>query len=274
MKRFKKIAIIGVGLMGGSLARALRRFCPGITVWGWARSKKSYLRIKKAKVVHRLSTDLAAVLKNADAVVLGLPVGIIISTLKTITPYLKKGAVVFDLGSSKKEIAAAAKRHLPAAVRFVGCHPLCGSEKSGVEYSRGDLYQGALCIITASAHTAAARSVEQLFRAFGARVAYMSPDHHDKVLSTVSHLPHLISFSLTELVPRAWKVFAANSFKDLTRISNSPPELWADIFISNKGNILRDINRFIGILKCYQKKDKKTLIDLIKAVNAKQKLMG
>jgi len=275
MKNIKKIAIVGVGFMAGSLAMAMRQRLGKVCVWGYARNRRSLRRIQKAKAVDRADTSLANVIRDADVVVIGLPVGLIPEYLKKIKPFLKKNSLIFDLGSSKQMVVRAAARILPSSVSFVGCHPLCGSEKSGVESSRLDLYEGALCLITASSHNKAAQQVKKIWQVLGSRVIFMSPEHHDVLLSCLSHLPHFISFSLTQLVPRSYLCFAPKSLKDLTRISNSPAYIWADIALSNRRNLIRDIRKFIAILANYERLlregDKKKITTLLNAVNAKQR---
>jgi len=249
---FKKIGIIGVGLMGGSLALAIKERFPQVSLWGYARKPSSYRRIKKLAFLDRVSTDLAEVVKNSELVVIATPVFTIIDYFKKISPFLKKGAVVIDLGSTKEKIEKEAKKILPADVYFVGCHPLCGSEKSGANYARRDLYKESLCIIT-SKNKKPAKFIKKFWEDLGCKVKFLSPQEHDRILSLISHLPHLISFSLTEVVPEDYFRFSLPSFKDLTRISLSKAELWRDIFLSNKKNILLDIDNFINVLKKFRK---------------------
>ena len=275
MKSVKKIAILGVGFMGGSLSLALRKGFPESEVWGYARSTKSYDKLKKLKVLNRVDRDYRKVIKDADLVVLALPVEVIVDYLKKISCLLKRKSIVFDLGSSKRVIEKAAQKYLPKSVSFVGCHPLCGSEKSGPEFSRKDLYKNSLCLITSSPKAASTKVVERLFKRIGSKVVFIKAAHHDEVLSSVSHLPHLISFSLTEAVPSAYLKFASGSFRDLTRISSSPAGVWAQIFMSNKKNLLKDLNGFIKVLKKYEallkKGNEAKIIDLINKAHSKQK---
>lgn len=274
LKDIKKIGILGVGFMGGSLALALRKEFPSLVIQGYARSQKSYRKIKRLKILDRIDTNLKKFLEDLDAVVLALPVEAIVKYLAAISPFLKKGAVVFDLGSSKKLIEQTASRILPRQVDFVGCHPLCGSEKSGAEFSCQNLYRGAVCLITAPCRRQAAQTVKKLWERLGCRVVFVNPDFHDRVLSRISHLPHLISFSLTRFIPESFLKFSSASLRDLTRISNSPAAVWADIFISNQANLSRDLTRFIKTLRQFgsllKAKDKKKITALINKVNAKQ----
>lgn len=275
MNNIKKIAIIGVGFMGGSLALALREKFSNISIWGYSRSKKTYDKLKKLKILDKVTRDCRILIKDADIVVLALPIKAIIEYFKIISPFLKPGAIIFDLGSSKKEIETQAHRLLPKTANFVGCHPLCGSEKSGAEFSNKDLYKGALCLIACFSNQRAARTVRGLWRSLGSKVLFTKSDWHDKVLSCVSHLPHIISFSLTQFIPQNYLKYSSGSFKDLTRISNSPAAVWTDIFLSNKKNILKDLNKFIRTLKTYEsllkKGNKNKITGLIDKVNAKQR---
>lgn len=275
LESVKKVALLGVGFMGGSLALSLKKTFPGMTVWGYARSQKSYRKLKQLDILDRVEKDLEKAVKSADLIILALPVEAIIDYLRRVSPFLKKEAIVFDLGSSKKLIEEAAKKYLPASVQFVGCHPLCGSEKSGAEFSRVDLYRGSLCLITSPASKPASKLVAGLWKNIGCKVVFISPRRHDEILSCVSHLPHLISFSLTEFVPQKFSRFASGSLKDLTRISNSPAWVWVDIFLSNKKNILKDLKKFIKILQRYKSAleaaDKNSLSSSIAKANLKQK---
>ncbi len=274
MRSIKKIAILGVGFMGGSLALALGKKFPSKAIWGYARSKKSFARLKKLKVVGQLSQDLKKVVKDADIVALAMPVEVIIDYFKRISPFLKEEAIVFDLGSSKNAIQKSAGKYLPKRVSFIGCHPLCGSEKAGARFADRNLYKDCLCLITTPS-SKAAKVVKGLWEALGAKVVFMSSQRHDKILSFVSHLPHLISFAFSDSVPKNYEKFASASFNDLTRISVSPAVVWAEIFLSNKKNILSDLNKFRKSLKRFEsllkKNDKEAVIELVSKINSKQR---
>jgi len=275
MKDIKKIAILGVGLMGGSLSLALREKFPGASVYGYARSQKSFKRLKKIRVLDRVERDLKNVVEGADLVVLALPIEVISDYFKKIISFLKKGAIVFDLGSSKGVIEKNITKHLPKGVSFVGCHPLCGSEKSGAEFSKGDLYKQEVCLITSSPKSKATKEVKKIWEELGSEVVFISSKRHDKILSYLSHLPHLISFSLTDGFPKDHPRLILQSFKDLTRISLSSASIWSEIFLSNKKNVLSDLERFIKALRKFENliknNDKDKIIDLIKKINTKQK---
>jgi len=277
MGKVKKISIIGVGFMGGSLALSLRKKFPRIKVWGFARSQKSYRKLARLGFLYRVEKDLGKLVRDSDIVILALPVKSIVDYFKKISPFLKKGAIVLDLGSTKQLIEKSAKKILPNSVSFVGCHPLAGSEKSGAEFSRDNLYQGSICLIASSSRSLAAKKVKAIWQKLGCRVVFISSGQHDKMLSSISHLPHIISFSLSNLVSEKYLKFSPASFKDLTRIANSPAYVWADIFLSNQGNVLKDLKGYFKVLKQFEKalkkSDKKTLLKLMEKANNKQRAL-
>jgi prephenate dehydrogenase len=278
MKSVKKIAILGVGFMGGSLALAVKRNFPGISVTGYARSNSTYKRLSKLNIVNKVEKDLGKAVCESDIVVLAAPIYSIIDYFKKIAPFLKQGVIVIDLGSTKELIEKKAFKHLPKNTHFVGCHPLCGSDKSGAQFSTPSLYRGAICLVSTSGDKKALQKVEALWKKLGCKVILVNAKTHDKILSSVSHLVHLISFSLTGFVPKAYLKFAATSFRDLTRVSNSPAAVWADILISNKNNVIQDSEKFIKILEKFKeliKKEKKEeIFKLITSINRKQKQIG
>lgn len=275
MKGVKKVGILGVGVMGGSLSLALKKKFPHLSISGYARSQKSYGKLKRLKILDRVERNLRKVVEDADLIVLALPVGLIVSYFQKITPFLKKGAIVFDLGSSKEVIEKRVIACLPEGVSFVGCHPLSGSEKSGAEFSRDDFYRDGVCLITFQSQSRAAKTVKDIWERLGSKVIFIDSRRHDRILSYLSHLPHLISFSLADGFSKDYLEFVPQSFKDLTRISLSPASVWADIFLSNRKNILCDLNKFIKTLKKFERliknKDKAKITGLIKKINTKRK---
>lgn len=257
MKAYKKITIIGVGLMGGSLALALKKKFSSCQIVGYCRSLSSYNKIKKLGIVDIVEKDLSEAVLCADLVVLAAPIYATAKYLKEIYPYLKKGAIVIDLGSTKFFIEKKAKKIFSNEVSFVGCHPICGKEKSGAQFSDKDLYKNSLCFITADKNKPAAKIVKGIWEKLGCRVIFVSANLHDRILAKVSHLPHAIAFSFASTVQSSYMKFAGPSFKDLTRISHSPANIWADIFLSNKNNITKAITQFIQVLEVLEKLIKK-----------------
>ncbi len=275
IKKIKTIGILGVGFMGGSLALALKEMNPSLHIRGYARSKKSYDKLSKLKILDSLTSSLKEFIRDLDIVVLALPVGEIINFFKKISLFLDKKIIICDLGSSKKLIEIAANRYLPKKVSFVGCHPLCGGEKSGAEFSCPDLYRGSFCVITSSPRKKDVQTIKLIWENLGAQVLFFSPDSHDRILSAISHLPHIISFSLTNYIPNQHSKLGLGSLRDLTRISESSASVWADIFLSNKVNILNDLDKFIKVLMQFSlliKQNKKDqILDLITSANKKKR---
>ena len=270
----KKIAIIGVGFMGGSLACALKKKYPKLRISGFARSEKSLKLLSKLAIVDEVSLEIKEVVLDSDIVALALPVERIVEYFKVIKPYLKPGAIVFDLGSTKSEIEKKPKLIVPKTNYFVPCHPLAGSEKSGPRFSNPDLYKESLCVITASRSKKATLEIKALWESLGSRVIFMDSDRHDEIFCALSHFPHLLSFALTEFVPKEYAQYAPRSIRDLTRISNSPPRVWAEIFLANKKNLKNNIREFKRIIALFEKNinnsDREGLIRLLEQINKKQ----
>ena len=185
--------------MGGSLALALKDSFPKIYLVGFARSKRSEIKLKRLSLVDEVTSDLKKLVSDSDLVVLAMPIFTIIDFLKKISLFLKPSAIVIDLGSTKRLIDKAAKKYLPENVQFVGCHPLCGSNKYGSQNADKDLYKNSICVITSN--NKAANYVRKIWRKLGSAVYYLSPISHDKMLAYISHLPHIISYSLSYLLP-------------------------------------------------------------------------
>lgn len=275
MNQINKVSIIGVGLMAGSLALALKDKFSHLTIVGFARSPKTFNRLSKLNILDIVEKDLENAVADADLVIIGAPVFATIDYLKKISRFLKPGAIVCDLSSTKELVDAAAKKILPKNTSFVGCHPLCGSEKSGPEFSRKDIYKDSVCLITKQPGSEAGL-VKGMWEELGAEVIFIDSRKHDQILSTLSHLPHLIAFSLAAVAGANKNKFELRSFKDMTRIAASPAEVWADIFISNKKNILSDSARFRRYLERLEKainsgnknKIEKLIVDINKKTQA------
>lgn len=229
--RFKKVSIIGVGLIGGSLALAMKRMGLARTIVGICRHKESIALARRKGVIDAGSLDIKAI-QGSDLVILAMPVGQIMALAKKISLLVSKECIVTDVGSAKEEIVGKLDRVFK---RFVGAHPLSGSEKRGVQFADAGIFKDTLCILTPGPKTdpLAKHTVEGLWRRCGARVIFLDPGKHDRVLSFVSHLPHLAAFSLIDTVPAEFLRFSASGLKDTTRIASSDAVLWADIFLSN-----------------------------------------
>jgi len=250
---FDKIALIGIGLIGGSIALAARRGGLAKQIVAATRSDATAARANELKLVDHCGTDLAAACKDADLVVVCTPVGACGPAAKAIAPSLKKGCIVSDVGSVKQAVIADMKPHIPAGVHFVPAHPVAGTEYSGPEAAILDLFQGRGCILTPlpGVDTAAADKLEAFWKALGSDVNLLAPAHHDRILAITSHLPHLIAYTIVgtaddlggHLNSEVLK-YAAGGFRDFTRIAASDPTMWRDVFLNNKEAVLEVLQRF------------------------------
>jgi prephenate dehydrogenase len=247
-----RLALIGVGLIGGSLARALRDAGHVREVIGYGRGLANLQRAVELGVADRVETSLSAAVRDADMVVLATPVGSMAEILGAIAPYLAKGAVVTDVGSVKGTIAAAARTALGAKLSgFVPGHPIAGTERTGVEASFSSLFVGRRVVLTPlpeSSIEAVAR-VRAMWQAAGAEVVSMSVEHHDTVLAATSHLPHLLAYALVDMLAqlddsREIFAFAAGGFRDFTRIASSDPVMWRDISLANRTAIADMLKKY------------------------------
>jgi len=250
--QINKLTIIGVGLIGGSLARAARRAGICGEIVGCGRSRENLQQALELGVIDRMEQDPAHAVQGADLVVVAVPLGAMESVLAQIAPYLAADAVVTDVGSAKASVAAAARRALGAHVsRFVPGHPIAGTEQSGVAASFAELFEGRCVILTPlpESDVQALERVRALWRSSGARVVEMDIAHHDEVLAATSHLPHLLAYALVDTLARmddSEEIFryAAGGFRDFTRIASSDPVMWRDICLANREAIVHMLERF------------------------------
>lgn len=248
----KRLCIIGVGLIGGSLARALKRAGACVEVVGCGRDEGALQRAVELGVIDRYHSDPALAVSGADVVVLAVPLGMMEPVLRRIAPALSAGAVITDVGSAKGSVVAAARAvfgTVPA--RFVPGHPIAGTEKSGVEASFAELFQGRRVILTPLSDTDAEahRIVRRMWEQAGAEVVDMAVEHHDEVLAATSHLPHLLAFALVDTLARMQETaeifrYAAGGFRDFTRIASSDPKMWRDICLANREAVVAMLDRF------------------------------
>ncbi len=271
-KLFNKVAIVGTGLIGGSMALAIKKKGLANEVIGVSRHKKSLLTAKKNGVIYRGSQNLG-IIKDADLVVLAAPVNTILNLAEPISKIVKPDCIVTDVGSTKREIVSELEMVFPG---YVGSHPLAGSEKRGVVNAEAGIFCGTLCILTPTRKTdkKALDKIKKLWDAFGARVLLLPAGSHDKILSFVSHLPHVAAFSLISIIPEKYLKFAASGLKDTTRIAASDSQLWSDIFLSNSKNISTAISSLQDVLSriksAINRKDRKLLASILKEAKKKR----
>jgi cyclohexadieny/prephenate dehydrogenase len=250
---FDRIALIGFGLIGGSIARAARDQGLAKEIVTTARSAKSRARVSELGIVDRVvETNIEAV-KDADLVILCIPVGACGPVAAEIAPHLKAGVIVSDVGSVKASIVKDMAPHLPASAHFVPAHPVAGTENSGPDSGFAELFINRWCILTPPEGTDA-NAVDRLrafWAALGAKVEIMTPEHHDLVLAITSHLPHLIAYTIVGTADELAQVtssevikFSAGGFRDFTRIAASDPTMWRDVFLANKDAVLEMLGTF------------------------------
>jgi len=252
VRRLKRLAVIGVGLVGGSLALALRRAGAVASIAGFDRDAQALERAAALGVIDTAAASASDAAKGADLVVVAVPVRSIGPVLHDVALAMDPQAVVTDVGSTKGEVVALAREELRDRFpRFVPGHPIAGREASGVEAAVADLFRAARVVLTPAAATApdAVDLVKACWEAAGARVASMPAERHDRIFAAVSHLPHVLSFALvSELAERAYAEellgFAAGGFRDFTRIAASSPEMWRDIALQNRAALLEELDRY------------------------------
>jgi prephenate dehydrogenase len=247
MKLFNRITIIGLGLIGGSIALAIKEKKLAKKVIGVSRRKITIDQAVKNKIIDSAALDIKDGVMDSDFVIIATPVFKIVDIAGQIAPFLKKGTIISDAGSTKRYITANIEKQIPKDVYFVGSHPIAGSEKSGIKSADKNLFKDAYCIVTKTKHTdlSALNKIKKFWYSLGMKVIVMSPSRHDMLLSKISHLPHAVSVSLVNSAGSQGIDLAAGGFKDTTRIASGAPELWKDIFLTNKENLIKDI----GVLK-------------------------
>lgn len=243
---FDKVAIVGTGLIGGSLGLALKQKGLARSVVGVCRHRASCLRAVRGKAADRASRDIR-IIAGCDLLILAVPVQSMAGVARRAAPLVGPGCIVIDVGSTKQRIV----RDLGSLFkRFVGCHPMAGSEKRGVTFARPDLFCGSLCLVTPVRATerAALATVERLWKRLGSRVLRLTPAEHDRRIALVSHLPHCLAFCLIDCIPGPALRCAGPSLRETTRVAGSPGEIWTDILLDNRAHTLRAIRAFRGRL--------------------------
>ena len=247
---FERMAVIGVGLIGGSLARACRNGVAdrviGLDV------NQSHLRQAVTLGLVDRADELPAGVGGADLVVVAVPVGAIAGVVRSIAPHLKAGCIVTDVGSVKGDLVAEVEGEIPPGRSYVPGHPIAGTERSGPEAATPALFKGCLCVLTPTSRTSAEAlaTVTRLWEMVGSQVVLMDPFHHDQIFALVSHLPHVVAYALMSTLPALAEGgeevvrFSAGGLRDFTRIAASDPVMWRDILIRNRSEVLESIAMF------------------------------
>jgi cyclohexadieny/prephenate dehydrogenase len=271
---FNRLALIGVGLIGSSIARAAREQGLVRSIVATARSPKTRKRVAELGLADQVVETNAAAVEGADLVIVCVPVGACGEVAKEIAPHLAAGAIVSDVGSVKGSVLRDMSRYLPDNVHFIPAHPVAGTEFSGPDAGFAELFVNRWCILTPpkAADKAAVKKLKDFWTAIGANVETMDADHHDLVLAITSHLPHLIAYTIVgtaedlQAVTRSEVLkFSAGGFRDFTRIAASDPTMWRDVFLANKDAVLEMLGRFnediASLTKAIRKGDGDALFD-------------
>lgn len=277
MEMFDKAVIIGTGLIGGSLGLDLKKKHLAGQITGLSRRKKNACLAMRIGAIDHACVSLDAV-READLVILATPIDAIIDIGLKIAKKIKKDCIVIDVGSSKENIVSKLSGFIP---NFIGCHPLAGSEKGGAASLQAGIFNGSICVITPNAKTNnnALNKIKLLWRKLGSRIVILSPKRHDQILAFTSHLPHAAAFSLIKTVPEKFFSFASGGLKDSTRIAASDADLWSQIFLSNRGNLLDALSSFqieLNALKLALKNNNKRQLTEILALagEKRERLLG
>ncbi|PAW89544.1 MAG: hypothetical protein B9S33_02850 [Pedosphaera sp. Tous-C6FEB] len=257
---FHKVALIGVGLLGGSIGLALRQCRLADACLGYVRREASVAECARLGVVDRATTDLKAVVEDADLVILCTPIAQMRALAEQCLPVLKPGALVTDVGSVKGPVVAELEPLFSrAGACFIGSHPMAGAEKTGPSAARANLFEGAVCVITPGSKSpaSAAQRVESFWTALGGRCLRLTPDQHDGLVARSSHLPHVVAAELANYVlspahPAEQPALCATGFRDTTRIASGSPEMWRDIALGNRKHLARALGVFIEDLREFQ----------------------
>ena len=250
---YDRVALIGLGLIASSIYWASKKNDVSSYFTGFSRSKETRDIAKKIGLCDKVFDTVEEAVKDADLVILCVPVGAMERVILEIAPFLKAGSTVSDVGSVKRAVIDAVEPHLPTDVKFVPAHPLAGTEHSGPESGFASLFDNRWCLLTdhGSADKEAQNKVMNFWKSLGANVEFMDADHHDLVLAVTSHAPHLIAYTMVGVAEDLGKVtdsevikYSAAGFRDFTRIAASDPTMWRDVFLSNKEATLEILGRF------------------------------
>ena len=258
--QFRKITIIGVGLLGGSIGLAARQRRLAGEVAGFVRRAASLKDCERAGAVDYATTDLCAAVSDADLVILCTPLAQMRALVKQFLPALKRGAIITDVGSVKADVVRELESLIQkSGAHFIGSHPMAGGEKTGVLAARADLFECAVNILTPTkkSNATAIRKLERFWKSLGARTLRLDAVQHDLLVSRTSHLPHVVAAALANLVlnptsPKSQATLCATGFRDTTRIASGSPVMWRDIALANRKNLSRSVDALVGELKKFQ----------------------
>ena len=252
-QKIKKVAFIGMGLINSSLARDLKIKKFYLSSSAYSRRLSTINKIKKLKLVDFASSNIEKTIKEADIIIVGIPVAAYQEVFKKICNNIKPGAIITDVGSVKKEVINSVKKYLPKNIDFVPGHPIAGTENSGPESGFAGLFKNGWCILTPNKNTSksSVKIIKYMWQLVGMKVDIMDSNYHDEVLAITSHIPHIIAYSIVGTIANLQTTikkevikYAASGFRDFTRIAASDPIMWRDIILYNRQSILKMLNLF------------------------------
>ncbi|MCC7210805.1 MAG: prephenate dehydrogenase/arogenate dehydrogenase family protein [Candidatus Brocadia sp.] len=264
--QFGTVCIIGPGLIGGSIGRGLKKRNLAKTIIGVGHRPSSIEAAVKMHAIDKGTLHAGEAVKDADIVILATSVNQIIDTAKKVIPCMKSNAILTDVGSTKHHIVQQITQNIREDIAFIGAHPIAGSEQRGVEFASPDLFVGCNCIITPLNNNAKGlETISSLWQLLGAKIICLSPEQHDEILASVSHLPHLIASCLVNAIKQEHLVYGASGLRDTTRVASGDAELWANIFDHNRDDVIKSIDHFMEELADFKndllKKNNTALLD-------------
>ena len=283
---FRKVAIVGMGLIGGSLALALRGKKLVDSIVGIDLDAVQLERAIARGAVDHTTEDLLSGVNGADLLVLAIPVGSMASIVRQLAAHLSPGCVITDVGSTKKHIVRVIETILSPSALFVGGHPIAGREQSGMQAASEDLFTGARCILTPTSRTdrQAVDKIQALWNEIGCDVVIMDPENHDRIFAVVSHLPHVVAYALVgtmiDYEEKGGEIlsYSAGGFRDFARVAASSPQMWRDIFLENREHILQALQSYLQVLEqireMIQNRDEKSLEQwLVRAKSVQERIV-
>jgi prephenate dehydrogenase len=246
---FERVTILGVGLIGASFALAMKKYAFCNHLIGHGRRIENLKKAKEIGIIDSFELDLAKACADSDFILFATPVGTFMDIAKKICLVLKNGVLLTDVGSVKGRLVHDMEALMPKGASFIGAHPIAGSSRSGIDTAAAEIFMGAKCIITPTEKTSKStlEKLIHIWKTFGCNVELVNPDEHDRIYAMVSHLPHLVAYAIVNAVSDvdgSYLKFSGQGFLDTTRIASSSPELWRDICILNKDNLLRSVEIF------------------------------
>jgi len=279
VKELKQITVIGMGLLGGSITLGVLRSFSGVRAIGYSHRSATRRKVRRLEVASKIVDDIKESVSGSDLVVLATPISAFEEIFAQIAHTLPKGCIVTDVGSTKVMPHRWASRRLPGTVRYVGSHPIAGSEQRGVDFARDDLFEQASCILTSTKKTnrVAVQTLKKFWTGLGCSVRLMTPGQHDRVFANISHLPHMVAAALINANSSETLKFAGKGFIDTSRIASGPANIWADVLLTNTGNTVRGIDRIVAELEKVKKAiasgNKRQVEHLLEAARGKRETL-